>query len=73
MQQYQRGPDRRSEWKFLITDQGWLWSVTRAGVEQQSAAAYATLQDAGVDAARHGYGTWKSDERRRGDRREFND
>lgn len=67
-----RGTDRRSEWKFVITDQGWLWAVTRpSGVEEKASRAYETLQAAGDDAIAHGYGAWKSDDRRRGDRRDL--
>ncbi len=70
----QRGRDRRSEWKFLITDQGWLWVVTRpGGIEERATTAYQTMQEAGEDAMKHGYGKWKTDERRQGDRREFED
>lgn len=70
--QQRRGTDRRSEWQFLITEQGWSWSVNRpGGVQERAAVAYATLQQAGDDALAHGYGLWKYDERRRGDRREL--
>lgn len=66
-----RARDRRSEWKFVITDDGWLWAVTRpSGMEERASIVCETLKQAGDDAIAHGYGAWKSDDRRAGDRRE---
>jgi hypothetical protein len=71
MEHERRGTDRRSEWRFEITDRGWLWAVTRpTGSEEKSETAYQTLKDAADDAHGHGYGMWRSQERRAGDRRE---
>ena len=56
----------------MITDKGWLWAVTRpSGAEEQASVVYPTLKEAGDDAIAHGYGAWKSDDRRKGDRREL--
>jgi hypothetical protein len=72
MQQERRRNERRSEWHFEITGKGWRWSVTRAGgQEERSSADYQTLKDAADDAIRHGYGEWRSDERRAADRRDL--
>lgn len=59
--------ERRSEWNFVITDQGWSWAITRPdGTEQRSDGPFETLQQCGDDAMEHGYGAWKFDERRLG-------
>ena len=69
MAQDQDTQERRAEWSFLITSEGWLWAVTRPdGTEERSSTAYETLQQAGDDAIAHGYGAWKHDERRQLDR-----
>ena len=73
-QQERRGSDRRSQWNFEITAQGWRWAVTRpGGTEERSDQAYESLKAAGDDAMAHGYGTWTSFERRAGSRREMDD
>lgn len=57
--------ERRSEWKFLITEQGWLWSVRRPdGTEDRAQRAFTTLKQAADAAMEHGYGAWKFTERR---------
>jgi len=71
MQQERRSSDRRSEWNFEITGQGWQWAVMRpGGAQERSSTAYETLKEAGDDAIAHGYGEWRSPERRTGDRRD---
>jgi hypothetical protein len=63
-----RRTERRSTWNFVITDTGWVWTLTRAdGTEERSAATFTTLKDCADDAVAHGYGTWKGEERRRVD------
>jgi hypothetical protein len=58
-------PERRSNWNFVITDTGWLWTLKRPdGGEQRSAKTFTTLKDAADDAIAHGYGSWRGDERR---------
>jgi len=60
-----RTAERRSEWKFVITDQGWLWAVSRPdGTEQRAPRPYESLKQAADDAMRHGYASWKFSERR---------
>jgi hypothetical protein len=57
--------ERRSEWKFVITDQGWLWAVTRPdGSEQRAQRPFTTLKQAADAAMQHGYASWKFSERR---------
>ena len=69
---HERRGDRRSEWNFEITAKGWQWAVTRpGGTQERSSTAYETLKQAGDDAVAHGYGNWRSLERRAGDRREL--
>ena len=61
----QGGVERRSEWKFVITDQGWLWAVTRPdGTEQRAPSPYTTLKQAADAAMQQGYASWKFSERR---------
>lgn len=65
-----RRTERRSEWNFEITDEGWLWAVTHpGGTQERSSIVYETLKQAGDDAIENGYGKWRSDERRAGERR----
>lgn len=57
--------ERRIEWGFVITHNGWLWEITRPdGTEVRSSSVFETLQQCGDDAKQHGYGAWKDDERR---------
>jgi len=57
--------ERRNEWKFVITEEGWLWSVTRPdGTEAQAPRAYTTLKQAADAAMEQGYASWKFSERR---------
>ena len=57
--------ERRSEWKFVITDQGWLWAVSRPdGTEQRAPQTYESLKQAAEAAMQHGYASWKFTERR---------
>lgn len=57
--------ERRSIWAFTITDEGWGWSLTHPdGRVERSRRAFTSLKEAGDDAAAHGYGSWKSEERR---------
>ena len=59
-------PERRSSWNFVITDTGWLWTLTRPdGTEERAGQSFKTLKQAADDAIAHGYGAWKNDERRR--------
>ena len=61
----QGSTERRSEWKFVITDQGWMWAVTRPdGTEQRAQSTYSTLKQAADAAMQHGYASWKFTERR---------
>jgi hypothetical protein len=60
-----QAPERRSNWNFVITDSGWLWTVTRPdGTEDRAEKSFKTLKQAADDAIAHGYGAWKGDERR---------
>lgn len=69
--QERRLTERRSEWNFEITGQGWLWAVTHpGGTQERSSTVFETLKLAGDDAMEHGYGKWRSEERRVGDRRD---
>lgn len=57
--------ERRSEWKFVITDQGWLWAVSRPdGSELRAPQTYESLKQAADAAMQHGYASWKFSERR---------
>ena len=57
--------ERRSSWNFVITDTGWLWTVTRPdGTEERADRNFKTLKECADDAAEHGYGSWKQEERR---------
>jgi hypothetical protein len=59
-------PERRSSWNFVITDTGWLWTLTRPdGTEERAGKTFTTLAQAADDAIVHGYGAWKGAERRR--------
>ncbi len=61
-------PERRSNWNFVITDTGWLWTITRPdGAEERSDKIFPTLAECADNAVLHGYGAWKQDERRRMD------
>jgi hypothetical protein len=61
-------PERRSAWNFVITDDGWLWTLTRPdGREERADTTFKTLKQAADDAIGHGYGAWKHDERRQSD------
>jgi hypothetical protein len=58
--------ERRSSWNFVITDTGWLWTLTRPdGRQERAGKTFTTLAQAADDAILHGYGSWKGDERRR--------
>lgn len=57
--------ERRSNWNFVITDGGWLWTLTRPdGSEERSERNFKTLKQCADDAIQHGYGAWKHEERR---------
>lgn len=57
--------ERRSEWKFVITEQGWVWAVTHPdGTEQRAPRTFTTLKQAADAAMQHGYAAWKFSERR---------
>lgn len=57
--------ERRDEWKFVITDEGWLWAVVRPdGHEEKSPQPYQTLKQAADAAMERGYASWKFSERR---------
>lgn len=59
---------RRSQWNFEITDEGWMWTVSHAeGTEESSARAFKTLKECADDAIEHGYVAWKAEEERRRD------
>jgi hypothetical protein len=60
--------ERRSTWNFVITDTGWIWTLTRPdGSEERSPRTFTTLQACADDAVGRGYGTWKGEERRQVD------
>lgn len=62
----QHAPERRSNWNFVITDTGWLWTLTHPdGRQERAEKSFKTLKQAADDAIAHGYGAWKGDERRR--------
>jgi hypothetical protein len=64
----EQAQERRSNWNFVITDGGWLWTLTRPdGTEQQSNRTFKTLKQCADDAIQNGYGAWKAEERRRVD------
>ena len=64
----QHRPERRRNWNFVITDTGWLWTLTHPdGTEERADRSFNTLKQAADDAIAHGYGAWKGDERRRHD------
>ena len=72
MGEERRRTERRREWTFEITDQGWLWMVRHpSGTAQRGDARYHTLNQAADDASEHGYGQWRAPERRMGDRRDM--
>jgi hypothetical protein len=57
--------ERRSNWNFVITDTGWLWTLTRPdGTEERASQTFTTLKECADDAVGHGYGSWKHEERR---------
>lgn len=57
--------ERRSSWNFVITDTGWLWTLTRPdGSEERADRNFKTLKQCADDAIAHGYGAWKQEERR---------
>jgi hypothetical protein len=57
--------ERRSNWNFVITDTGWLWTLTRPdGTEERSSHTFTTLKECADNAVSHGYGSWKQEERR---------
>ena len=57
--------ERRDAWKFLITEEGWLWAVTRPdGTEEKAPQTFKTLKLAADSAMEHGYAAWRSSERR---------
>ena len=61
----QKNAERRKEWNFVISDEGWSWCVRNPdGSEQRSPNVYPTLKAAADDAMTHGYAGWKKDERR---------
>jgi hypothetical protein len=58
--------ERRREWNFTITDEGWGWTLRYPdGRLEHSERAFGSLKEAGDDAMAHGYGAWKFAERRR--------
>ena len=59
--------ERRSQWNFLLADDGkWLWRVVEVdGSERKAEASFATLKDCTEDAARNGYVVWRTEEERR--------
>jgi hypothetical protein len=59
--------ERRTQWNFLIGDDGaWLWkAVTPDGKQLASERSFPTLKDCTADAARNGYVVWKTEEERR--------
>ena len=49
----------------MISDEGWLWTLTHPdGAKDSSKRSFMTLKECADDATEHGYGAWKSDERR---------
>ena len=61
----QERAERRKQWNFVITDQGWSWMMRKPdGTEERSRKSYPTLKAAADDAIKHGYAAWKSGERR---------
>jgi hypothetical protein len=66
-----RKGERRKEWRFLISEQGWSWGVRKAdGSEDRASHTYPNLKAAGDDAMEHGFGEWRQEERRMVERRE---
>lgn len=58
--------ERRSQWNFLMADDGWRWKVVHPdGIEQEAAQAFAMLKDCTADATANGYVIWKPEEDRR--------
>ncbi|HYC48124.1 MAG TPA: hypothetical protein VED01_21835 [Burkholderiales bacterium] len=66
-----RRTERRKEWNFLITDQGWAWALRKGdGTEERSSHTYPTLKAAADDAMVRGFAEWRREERRTGERRD---
>jgi hypothetical protein len=61
--------DKRSQWKFDISSEGWKWSVVHAdGSKDASTGAWPTLKECVADAGAQGYTMWKPEEERRRDK-----
>ena len=63
--------ERRTQWNFLIGDDGsWHWKAVRPdGTESASQRTFPTLKECTADAAQNGYVVWKSEDERRRERR----
>jgi len=61
-------PERRGQWQFVTTDDDrWVWEVKHAdGSKGRAAHPFPTLKECVTDAKKNGWGTWQSEERRRG-------
>ena len=59
---------RRSQWNFETTDDGWIWTVVHADhTRETSAVRFKTLKECADDATQHGYVAWKAEDERRRD------
>lgn len=59
---------RRSQWNFVSSKAGWVWTVSHAdGTEESSERTFKTLKECANDANQNGYVAWKAEEERRRD------
>ena len=58
--------ERRTQWNFPMSDDGWCWKAVRPdGTEFSSQQSFKTLKECTADATQNGYVVWKSEEERR--------
>lgn len=58
--------ERRTQWNFLMADDGWRWKAVHPNDSvTASAQAFKTLKECTTDATQHGYVVWRTEEERR--------
>ena len=57
--------ERRKQWNFMMTDDGWIWRLIQPDGTEQTSRAFKTLKECTEDAAEHGYVVWKPEAERR--------
>ena len=57
--------EKRAQWQFQMTDEGWVWRVLRYDGIAASSSVFKTLRECTADALIHGYVVWLPEADRR--------